>query len=171
MEQPGHGGLLSGDLGRLYERTGEVLASRDKLTAGFASAKGGSSRERVLLKAMVLFLREERAGEGELEDFTRELKQMRMPLIKLGREYNSAPDEKKIEIRDSILRLGLPGDPVCHRGYPIEGSGLSPAGGQAAGTVRGIYAELRAIPLVRYAVRSLQGTVRSADKVRAEADR
>ena len=115
MEQPGHGGLLSGDLGRLYERTGEVLASRDKLTAGFASAKGGSPRERVLLKAMVLFLREERAGEGELEDFTRELKQMRMPLIRLGREYNSAPDEKKIEIRDSILRQGLPGDPVVRR--------------------------------------------------------
>ena len=53
--------------------------------------------------------------ESEVEAFTRDFKKMRLPLIKLSRDYNSASDEQKIEIRDSILRQGIPGDPVVRR--------------------------------------------------------
>ena len=114
-EQKEHRGLLSGVLGELYESTGEVLKARDALASRFASADRKNPREKVLSKAMSIFLREDAAGEHEMESFTRELKQLRTPLIRLGREYNAAPDEKKIVIRESILRQGLPGDPVVRR--------------------------------------------------------
>ena len=115
MEQKGLGGLQSGDLGDLYESTGEVLKTRDVLASRFAAGGRKDLRGNVLSKAVSIFLREDAVKEGEMETFTRELKQLRTPLIRLGREYNTAPDEKKIEIRESILRQGLPGDPVVRR--------------------------------------------------------
>ena len=115
MEQEGNGGLLSGALGELYESTGEVLKTRAALASRFAAGGRKDLRGNVLSRAVSIFLREDTVNEGEMESFTRALKQLRTPLIRLGREYNTAPDEKKIEIRESILRQGLPGDPVVRR--------------------------------------------------------
>jgi len=114
-DRKGHDALRAGAFERLYERTGTILELRDDLAKGFASGKYAQKRQRVLALAMEIFLRGEQVGDGRLEEFAREFKQLRMPLIKLGREYNTAPDEKKIVIRDSILSQGLPGDPVVRR--------------------------------------------------------
>ena len=115
MEQKGYGALQSGALGELYESTGEVLKTRSELAARFAAGGRKDLRGNVLSRAVSIFLREETVNESEMESFTRALKELRTPLIRLGREYNTAPDEKKIEIRESILRQGLPGDPVVRR--------------------------------------------------------
>ena len=114
-DQKGNDVLRAGAFERLYDRTGTILKLRDELADGFASGKYAEKRQRVLGLAMEIFLRGEQVGGGRMEDFTRELKQLRLPLIKLGREYNTASDEKKITIRDSILSRGLPGDPVVRR--------------------------------------------------------
>jgi len=100
---------------QLHEKTDAVLAFRDKLAADLTGARRGKPRETVLAKAIALFLADGTVPEAELETFGRELKALRMPLIQLGRDYNTAPDERKIAIRDQILQQGLPGDPVVRR--------------------------------------------------------
>ena len=88
---------------------------RDKLVKELMTAKYAAPRESLIGRAMAVFLAEGRIGEPELEALVRDLKSLRVPLIKLGREYNSAPDERKITIRETILRQGIPGDPVVRR--------------------------------------------------------
>ena len=107
--------LRLGTFERLYGRTGEVLAFRDKLAWDLTNAKYDLPRQAVLAKAIAVFLADETLPEAEMNAFCKEIKDLRMPLIKLGRDYNTAPDEQKIVIRDQILRQGLPGDPVVRR--------------------------------------------------------
>ena len=107
--------LRAGAFERLYERTGAIQAFRDKLAWDLVNAKYDLPRQTVLAKAIAIFLADEQRSEQEMDAFGREFKSMRLPLIQLGREYNTAPDEKKIVIRDQILRTGLPGDPVVRR--------------------------------------------------------
>lgn len=107
--------LHSGAFQRLYESTGEVLKFRNELAAKYFTANCESLRESILSRAVAIFLTGGEIKETEVESFTRDFKKMRLPLIKQGRDYNAASDEQKIEIRDSILRQGIPGDPVVRR--------------------------------------------------------
>ena len=107
--------LHFGAFQRLYESTGDVLKFRNELAEKYFTANCESLRESILSKAIAIFLMGGEIKETEVESFTRDFKKMRLPLIKLGRDYNAASDEQKIEIRDSILRQGIPGDPVVRR--------------------------------------------------------
>ena len=107
--------LHSGAFQRLYESTGAVLKFRNELATKYFTANSESLRESILSKAIAIFLMNGEIKEADVEAFTRDFKKMRIPLIKLGRDYNAASDEQKIEIRDSILRQGIPGDPVVRR--------------------------------------------------------
>ena len=114
-DQKDNSWLRSGAFERLYAGTGRVLKFRDKLAADYSGQKAALPRERILRKAIIIFLSPGEIPDSELENFAREVKKMRTPLIRLGRDYNAAPDERRIQIRDEILRLGIPGDPVVRR--------------------------------------------------------
>ncbi|MBO4631025.1 MAG: hypothetical protein J5858_03795, partial [Lentisphaeria bacterium] len=107
--------LRSGAFERLYAGTGRVLEFRNRLAEKYSRQKSGSPREQILHKAVIIFLSPGEIPESELEKFSREVKKMRAPLIRLGRDYNTAADERRIQIRDEILRRGIPGDPVVRR--------------------------------------------------------
>lgn len=107
--------LHSGVFQQLYKTTGNVLEIRNELATKYFTANCDSLRESILRKAIAIFLMGGEIKETEVESFTRDFKKMRLPLVKLGRDYNTASDEQKIEIRDSILRQGIPGDPVVRR--------------------------------------------------------
>ena len=92
-----------------------MQAFRDKLAWDLTHAEYGLARQAVLAKAIVLFLADEQDSGPKTEAFCNEVKRLRLPLIRLGRDYNTAPDERKIVIRDRILQTGLPGDPVVRR--------------------------------------------------------
>ena len=113
--QPGSQWFRSGEVERLYAATGRILEFRDRLAKDYSGRESASARERILRKAIVFFLSPGEVRETELENFSRELKQMRTPLIRLGRDYNTASDERRIRIRDEILSRGIPGDPVVRR--------------------------------------------------------
>ena len=113
--QSRHRWLHGGAFMRVYERATEVSESARQLAKEFSAAAPASARERVLGKAISLFLMEGEAPESEVENLVREFKDPRLPLIKMSRDYNSAPVEEKIRIRDEILRQGLPGDPIVRR--------------------------------------------------------
>ena len=72
-------------------------------------------RGKILANAIVIFLSEGKSSEEELEVFSRDVKSLRNPIIRLARDYNSAVPEEKIRIRDTILKEGIPGDPVVRR--------------------------------------------------------
>jgi len=114
-EQKGLEWLRAGAFERLYERTAEVQAFRDKLVWDLTHAKYDLARQTVLVKAIAIFLADEQDSGPKMEAFCNEVKRLRLPLIRLGRDYNTAPDERKIVIRDQILQTGLPGDPVVRR--------------------------------------------------------
>lgn len=107
--------LHSGSFHKLYEKNEEIVKHRDALVARFRSGKYSDPRSSVLGKAIAAFLAENSLGETEMNALILEFKKLRLPLIRLGRAYNTASDEKKIEIRDTILRGGIPGDPVVRR--------------------------------------------------------
>ena len=107
--------LRSGAFERLYIGTGRVLEFRSRMAEEYSKLKSGSPREKILREAILIFLSPGEIPESELEKFSREVKKMRAPLIRLGRDYNTAADERRIQIRDEILRRGIPGDPVVRR--------------------------------------------------------
>ena len=114
-DQPGSQWLRSGEVERLYAGTGRILEFRNRLAKDYAVRKSATPRERILRKAIIIFLSPDEVKEAELENFSREVKKMRTPLVRLGRDYNTATDERRIQIRDEILSQGIPGDPVVRR--------------------------------------------------------
>ena len=113
--QEQHQWLHGGAFMRVYERATEVAEFSRQLAKDFFSAKRGTPREEVLSKAVAVFLMAGDAGENEVETLVREFKNLRTPLIRMGRDYNTASVEAKIELRDKILSQGLPGDPITRR--------------------------------------------------------
>ena len=110
-----HEWLRGGRFIRLYERALEVVGSARQLANAYFAAKPVAARERVLCKAIAILLLDGEAPESEIENVVREFKNLRLPLIKMNREYTTAPVEDQIRIRDEILRRGLPGDSITNR--------------------------------------------------------
>ena len=106
-----HAGLFL----RFYDKTGEILAVRDRIAEEYPGAQYSEARGKILANAIVIFLSEGKSSEENLEAFSRDVKELRNPIIRLARDYNSAVPEEKIRIRDTILEQGLPGDPVVRR--------------------------------------------------------
>ena len=114
-DQPENEWLHAGAFRRLYDKTGEILASRDRMAEAYLGARYAEPRGKILADAVVIFLSEGQNSEERLETFAREVKELRQPIIRLVRDYNSAIPEEKIRIRDTILKQGIPGDPVVRR--------------------------------------------------------
>lgn len=106
-----HAGLFL----RLYDKTSEILAARDRIANEYTIAQYSAMREKILANAIVIFLSEGNNSEESLEAFSRDVKNLRNPIVNLVRDYNSAVPEEKIRIRDTILEQGIPGDPVVRR--------------------------------------------------------
>ncbi len=115
VDQPQHPWLLSGEIQLLYDKTGTVLDMRNRLAERYLSENYDSFRQTILARAIAIFLSGGEIPEKTLESFTRDVKNMRLPLIQRSREYNTADDEEKVVIRDYILQMGIPGDPVVRR--------------------------------------------------------
>ena len=107
--------LHAGSFLRLYDKTGEILAERDRMAKEYLGAQYSDARGRIIANAIVIFLAEGNISEERLEAFSRDLKNLRNPIIRLARDYNSAVPEEKIRIRDTILEQGIPGDPIVRR--------------------------------------------------------
>ena len=107
--------LHAGSFLRLYDKTGEILAERDRIAEKYLGAQYPEMRGKILANAIVIFLSEGEVSDEKLEAFSRDVKNLRNPIIRLVRDYNSAIPEEKIRIRDTILKQGIPGDPVVRR--------------------------------------------------------
>ena len=119
-DQERHQWLHSGEFLRLYERATEVSEFARRLAKEYLAVAPDAPRERVLRKAIAVFLLEGEASESDVESLVQEFKNLRLPLSKMDSRYKYAPVEEKIRIRDEILRRGLPGDRMTNRMWSLK---------------------------------------------------
>ncbi|HAS83810.1 MAG TPA: hypothetical protein DCS43_14340 [Verrucomicrobia bacterium] len=107
--------------GRLAEQTAQwkrLAGLRDMMTDRLLSvAPQQQGRDALLVAGMLLIL--SRTPESvQLEEVqlgqwvSTRLNTLRNELVELNKTYSVASAEQQIEIREAVLRLGLPGDPV-----------------------------------------------------------
>lgn len=113
--QKEHLWLHAGIFLNYHESAEAVLKTRDRLAVEFLNANPKDLRAQVLCRAIAVFLMEGNVPEASMEALIADFKKLRQPLMQLSRDYNSASDERKIEIRTAILAGGLPGDPLTRR--------------------------------------------------------
>lgn len=107
--------FCKGRLGEFNAFANKLLAQRSQLVKTLAETPI-ATRQGLLAHGIAIFL----AGRNDLpedapEKYMTELKKYRAPLIRLDAEFSTAPPRRAIEIRDEILKRGLPGDPLVRK--------------------------------------------------------
>ena len=92
--------------------TDSLLAERTQLIRKL-TARPMTTREGLIANGIAMLL----AGKKDLpadaaEAYKKALQNYRKPLIKLNSEFSTALPERAVQIRDEIIRRGLPGDPL-----------------------------------------------------------
>jgi len=108
--------LIGGALGKYDEFVSTLLTQRRNLVKRLYTGYTGINREAVIAHGIAVFL----ASPGDLpedapEKLAAELKKLRTPLVKLNADFNTATPEQAMQLRDSIINGGVPGDPLVRR--------------------------------------------------------
>ncbi len=115
MSLPKSKNLDNGKLGKYYAFVKSLLQKRDNLVADYMKCPE-NTREALIARGIAIFLASPKAlPENVPENYMKALKKYRAPLIKLDSGFSSADPEQAIRIRDEILRLGIPGDPLVRK--------------------------------------------------------
>lgn len=115
MKLPKSKNLNNGKLGQYYTFVNSLLEKRDNLVTDFLK-RPENTREGLIARGIAIFLANPKAlPEAVPENYMKALKKYRAPLIKLDSGFSSAEPEQAIRIRDEILRLGIPGDPLVRK--------------------------------------------------------
>jgi hypothetical protein len=121
LEQPSNKWLAYGKLGETLERYHSILKTRDKIVERMlTTAAAGTDRKALIAAGIAATLADkpERLTIGEspaLSWIVTTLKDLRATLRKMNTDYDSASPTRQIEIRDLILKTGVPGDPILRR--------------------------------------------------------
>ena len=113
MEQ--HMMFCRGKLAEFKGFTDSLLQRRSQLVKKLSAAPL-DTREGLIADGIALFL----AGAGDVpaeaaENYMKALKAYRKPLMILNNEFATARPERALQIRDEILKKGLPGDPIVRK--------------------------------------------------------
>jgi hypothetical protein len=121
MRQPDNPWLASSKVQAQIKRLDAILARRDNLVKVMVTkAESDAGRAGLMAGGIVARLTTE-AGQGQIKAMrpevwvAAELKLMRATLARLNDEYTMASPARQIEIRNEILKTGLPGDPILPR--------------------------------------------------------
>ena len=126
LAQPDNQWLAGGKVAQQMVRLEEILSWRDTLVKDMARrAESGTGREALIAGGIVARLDTEPGAvtiKGMVpEDWVAaELKRLRNDLLKMNSEYTLANSVRQIEIRNEILRQGLPGDPMVRRMWSMR---------------------------------------------------
>lgn len=128
LDQPDNRWLAGGKVGRELTRLNGLTARRDALVGDLVmKAAAGQDRAALIAGGIVARLTTV-AGAGMIKGVTpeewtaAELKKQREALLRLNNEYTLAAPARQIEIRNEILRNGLPGDPIVRRMWSLRDS-------------------------------------------------
>ncbi|MFA4943754.1 MAG: FHA domain-containing protein [Lentisphaeria bacterium] len=121
LDAPAQKWLLDGRLGRAVRDAKAILAERDKLVARYLERAGKETGRRALIAGGIALQLAPAAVPPKIKDtdlkdwLAAELKKQRVRLLELNSEYGRVMPDRQIAIRNEILALGLPGDPVVRR--------------------------------------------------------
>jgi hypothetical protein len=125
LEQPDNKWLAGGKVGEQMGWLDGLLGKRDAIVKDMAGqAESGSGRRALMAGGIAAQLAE--AGTLTLKGLkpgdwvAAELKRQRNDLMRLNSEYTLANPARQIEIRNEILKNGLPGDPVVRRMWSMR---------------------------------------------------
>ena len=104
-----------GKLAGFRSFTNSLLQRRSELVKKLSTAPL-NTREGMIANGIALFL----AGSGDVpadapERYMKALKAYRKPLMLLNNEFSTASPERALQIRDEIMKRGLPGDPIVRK--------------------------------------------------------
>jgi len=128
LDQPDNRWLAGGKVGKEMTRLNALTARRDVVVRTLiGKAEAGKDRMALMAGGLVARLTTEPGTvmiKGVIpEEWTAgELKKQREALLRLNNEYTLAAPARQIEIRDLILKNGLPGDPVVRRMWSLRDS-------------------------------------------------
>jgi pSer/pThr/pTyr-binding forkhead associated (FHA) protein len=121
MRQPDSLWLMGSKMQTQMKRLDSILARRDNLVkVMITKAENDSGRAGLIAGGIVARLTTE-PGQAQIkalrpeEWVAAELKRLRTTLLRLNDEYTMAVPARQIEIRNEILKSGLPGDPIVRR--------------------------------------------------------
>ena len=117
VEQPENRWLMRGKVREWHDYCAGQLIRRDKVVIQWIEKSSASeSREAILYMGLAFYFAADKSvSHAKREQFAADFKKYREPVAKLDTEYESASPERAIEIREEILKIGIPGDPLVRR--------------------------------------------------------
>ena len=133
MRQPENQWLADSTINQQMQRLDTVLSRRDNLVkVMITKAESDAGRGGLIAGGIVARLTTE-PGQALIhvkrpeEWLAAELKRLRTALLRLNDEYTMAIPTRQIEIRNEILKTGLPGDPLVRRMWAFRDAASSSA--------------------------------------------
>ena len=126
MEIPEHSWLNDGDLKIQMERCKTLLVLRDGLVKILvAKASISSGREALIAAGIACRMLTGKAttaidGKPVKQWIEEKFKEYRKDIIRMNEEFSAASLEDKVKIRDKVLAVGLPGDPIVRRMWAMR---------------------------------------------------
>lgn len=113
----------TGKLGDYQKYLRSQLALRDRIIDNMHKRIAGSkagSREYFIAHGIAYTLKKRSYTKAMLQKLGKEFADFRTCLQDMSRQYNEALPEDAIKLRDAVLQVGLPGDPVVKRMWSLR---------------------------------------------------
>ncbi|MDD2600737.1 MAG: FHA domain-containing protein [Kiritimatiellae bacterium] len=126
MDQPANAWLIAGDLKTQLERLKTFLDLRDGLVQVLVAKAAGSSGRDAVIAAGIACRMQSRGGAAVIggvpikQWLVEAFKNYRGEVLKFNDEFSMASLEEQVAIRDKVLAIGLPGDPVVRRMWAMR---------------------------------------------------
>jgi len=131
LEKPEHEWMNSGRLGETLLKLRQSVQDCDEVKRRmFETAQNSEGRRAVIAAGIAAQLAREddnfTFGEQQLDEWIADrLKESRDVIRKLKTTYDATSPTEQIEIRDEILRTGIPGDPIVRKMWVSKSASLS----------------------------------------------
>ncbi len=131
LDEPDKKWLLRGRLAERLRELAVMLPARDVVVQAMLDKAAAAKGRVALIAAGIAYRLAADPAALALQDrkldqwIAQEIKAQKDAGIKLNNEYNFAAPQRQIEIRDQVLKLGLPGDPTVKRMWIFRDAALS----------------------------------------------
>lgn len=131
VRQPDNQWLTDGKIKQQLQRLDAILARRDNLIKVMATKAESDSGCAGLIAGGIVARLTTQPGQAKIKNtrpeewVAAELKRLRTVLLRLNDEYTMANPARQIEIRNEILKSGLPGDPIVRRMWAFRDAAAS----------------------------------------------
>ncbi|MEI8039868.1 MAG: FHA domain-containing protein [Verrucomicrobiota bacterium] len=128
--EPSHRWLLAGQLAQWAKAANRILELRDHIVSDLTARGRQSSGREAVIAGGAAWQLTDAPDKAFREWLTGELTNVRREVKRLYDKRSGAPLAEKIALRQQILKVGLPGDPIVKEMWVESGESGAGAGGQ-----------------------------------------